>query len=45
MILNLLKNLKESLELGNTNTCAEVKLCLILFILAKEIVCRETEVH
>ena len=40
----LLGNSKGPIELGNTNICAEVKLCLLLFILAVEILCRETEV-
>ena len=35
-------NPKGPIELGNPNNCAEVKLCLFLFMLALEIVCRET---
>ena len=32
----LLENLKGPIELGNPNTCAEVKLCIILFIPAQK---------
>ena len=38
----LLGNPKEPVELGNLNTCADVKLCL--FMPALEIVLHETEV-
>ena len=39
-----LGNPKGPVELGSTNTCAQVKLCLFLFTSALEIVFRETEV-
>ena len=34
---------KDQLNIGNPNTCAEVKLRLLLFMPTLEIVCRETE--
>ena len=40
----LLRNSKGPAELGNSNTYAEVNLCLFLLIPALEIVCRKTEV-
>ena len=40
----LLGNPKGPVELGHPNTCAEVKLCLFLFIPAQEIVCSEVKV-
>ena len=42
--LTLLENPKRPIELGNSNTCAEVKLCFIFIIPAQEIVCGEIEV-
>ena len=33
-----------SVERSNLNSCAEIKLCLFLFIPALEIVCREIKV-
>ena len=37
-------NPKRLVELGNPNTCAELKLCLFLLTSAPEKVCCETEV-
>ena len=44
LVSTLLKNPKGPVELGNPNTCAEVKLYLFLFTSALKIVCRETKV-
>ena len=43
-VTTLLGNTKGPVELDIPNTCAEVKLCLFLFMPAQEIVCRKTEV-
>ena len=43
-VTTLLGNLKEPVELGDPITCANVKLCLFLFMPALEIVFRETKV-
>ena len=43
LLQTLLGNSKGPVEQGNRNTCAEVKLCLFLFLSVQEIVCRETE--
>ena len=40
----LLENPKGQVELDNPNICAEVKLCLFLFMPALEIVCRDTKI-
>ena len=39
----LLWNPRGPIEQGNLNTCAEIKLCLFLFIPAQKVVCCETE--
>ena len=44
IVITLLENPKGPVELGNLNTCAEVKLCCYFFMPALEIGCRETEV-
>ena len=43
-VTTLLGNLKGRIELSNTNTCAEVKLSLFLFMPAIEMVCRVSKV-
>ena len=43
-VTTLLGNPKGSVELGSSNSCAAVRLCLFLFMPAPKIVCRETEV-
>ena len=43
MSQTLFGNPNEPVELGNPNTCAETKLCLILFYSAQEVVCYEPE--
>ena len=43
-VKTLLGDPRGPVELGNPNTCAEVKLCLFLFTSALEIICRETEI-
>ena len=43
IVTTLLGNLKGPVELGNSNTCAKVKLCLFLFTSALEIVCSRLE--
>ena len=43
IVTTLLGDLKRPFELGNPNTCAEVKLCCF-FMPAQKIVCRDTEV-
>ena len=43
-IVTTLLESERTVELGNPNTSAKVKLCLFLCIPAVEIVCSETEV-
>ena len=43
-VTTLLGNSKGPVELGNSNNCAEAKLCLFLFTSALEIVSHKTEV-
>ena len=43
MSQTLFGNSKEPVELANPNTCAETKLCLILFYSGSEVVCYEPE--
>ena len=42
-LYSVIRKDKYSRTIGNPNTCAEVKLCLFLFMPALKVVCRKTE--